>query len=358
MAENAKFFLPGPVYVRDEIKEAMNGPTIGHRSKDFSLLYEKIVRGIAKILHTDGRIYLSSSTATGLMEAAVRNVIQKKSLHLICGSFGELWHNIAKSCGKDADRLEVEWGKAIKPEAVRRALAEGNYDTVCVTHNETSTGVMNPLKEISEVVKEFDDVALIVDAVSSMAGSEIRVDEWGLDVCLASVQKAWALPPGFSIASVSDRAFNRSKSAGNKGFYFDFEIFEKYHLRSQTISTASTPHMYALSRQIDDILVDGVENRYEKIIKMAERVREWAAENFGLFAEEGYLSPTVTCVKNTKDIDVARLLNKLNDEGYVIGNGYGKLKGDTFRIAHMGDVNLDDIEMLLQTINETIEKMG
>jgi len=358
MAENAKFFLPGPVYVRDEIKEAMKGPTIGHRSKDFSLLYEKIVKGISEILHTDGRIYLSSSTATGLMEAAVRNVIRKSSLHLICGSFGQLWYNIAKSCGKDAVPLEVEWGKAIKPEAVRRSLAEGNYDTVCITHNETSTGVMNPLKEISEVVKEFDDVALIVDAVSSMAGSDIRVDEWGLDVCLASVQKAWALPPGFSVASVSDRALNRSERAENKGFYFDFEMFEKYHLRSQTISTASTPHMYALSKQIDDMLVDGMEHRYEKIIQMAEKVRKWGEENFGLFAEEGYLSPTVTCIKNTKNIDVADLLNKLGDKGYVIGNGYGKLKGETFRIAHMGDVNLDDIDMLLQTLDETIKEMG
>ena len=358
MSENAKFFLPGPVYVRDEIKEAMKGPTIGHRSKDFSALYEKIIKGIAEILLTEGRIYLSSSTATGLMEAAVRNVIQKSSLHLICGSFGQLWYNIAKSCGKDAVPLEVDWGKAIKPEAVRRALTEGNYDTVCITHNETSTGVMNPLKEISEVVKEFKDVALIVDAVSSMAGIEIPVDEWGLDVCLASVQKAWALPPGFSIASVSELAFERSKNARNKGFYFDFEIFEKYHLRSQTISTASTPHMYALSKQIDDMLAVGMKNRYEKIIQMAEKVREWAEENFGLFAEEGYLSPTVTCIKNTKNIDVAGLLNKLSDKGYVIGSGYGKLKGETFRIGHMGDLNLNDIEMLLQTIDETIKEMG
>ena len=358
MAENAKFFLPGPVYVREEIKEAMKGATIGHRSKEFSVLYEKIVKGVAEILHTEGRVYLSSSTATGLMEAAVRNVIKKNSLHLICGSFGQLWYNIAKSCGKDAVPLEVGWGKAVKPEAVRSALAQGNFDTVCITHNETSTGVMNPLKEISEVVKEFDDVALIVDAVSSMAGIDIPVDEWGLDVCLASVQKAWALPPGFSIASVSDRALERSKSAENKGFYFDFESFEKYHLRSQTISTASTPHMYALSKQIDDMLAVGMENRYEKIIRMAERVREWAEENFGLFAEEGYLSPTVTCVKNTNNIDVASLLNKLSDKGYVIGNGYGKLKGETFRIAHMGDLNMDDIDLLLQTIDETIMEMG
>ncbi len=358
MTEYAKFFLPGPVYVRDEIKEAMKSPTIGHRSKDFSVLYERIVKGIAEILHTDGRIYLSSSTATGLMEAAVRNVVQKRSLHLICGSFGKLWYDIAKSCGKDAVPLEVEWGMSIKPDAVGDALAKGGIDSVFVTHNETSTGVINPLEEISEIVKEYDDVALIVDAVSSMAGTEIQVDDWGLDVCLASVQKGWALPPGFAVASVSARAFERSKSADNKGYYFDFEMFEKYHLRSQTISTASTPHMNALVKQLDDMLETGMENRYSSILQMAEKVRSWAEENFSLFAEEGYRSPTLTCVKNTKDINVSDLLDKLKKKGYIIGNGYGKLKGDTFRIAHMGDLKLDDIEMLLQTIDETIKEMG
>jgi len=350
----AKFFLPGPVYVRDEIKEAMTGPTIGHRSIEASDLYKTITSGIAKILHTNGRIYLSSSTATGLMEAAVRNVVRKRSLNLICGAFGKLWYDIAVSCGKEADAIEVEWGEAIKPELVANALSTGIYDTVCVTHNETSTGVLNPLKEIAEVVKEYDDVALIVDAVSSMTGAEIRVDDWGLDVCLASVQKAWALPPGFAVAAVSDRALERSKNAENKGHYFNFEVFEKYHQRSQTLSTPSIPHMYALSKQIDDMFEEGMENRYARHLKMAELVREWAIANFDLFGEENYLSPTVTCVKNNKSKDIDWLIESMKEKGYTLANGYGKLKGDTFRIAHMGDVMPDDITSLLSTLDEVL----
>lgn len=350
----AKFFLPGPVYVRDEIKEAMTGATIGHRSKEASDLYKSITSGIAKIINTSGRIYLSSSTATGLMEAAVRNVIRERSLNLICGAFGKLWYDIAVSCGKEADALEVEWGEAIKPELVADALSTGKYDTVCVTHNETSTGVLNPLKEIAEVVKGFDDVALIVDAVSSMAGTEIRVDDWGLDVCLASVQKAWALPPGFAVAAVSDRALERSKSAENKGHYFDFEVFEKYHQRSQTLSTPSIPHMYALSKQIDDIFEEGMENRYARHRKMADLVTDWAKTNFDLFGDEDYLSPTVTCIKNSKNKDIGWLIESMKEKGYTLANGYGKLKGDTFRIAHMGDVMPDDITALLSTLDEVL----
>ncbi|MCH8927533.1 MAG: alanine--glyoxylate aminotransferase family protein [Candidatus Marinimicrobia bacterium] len=350
----AKFFLPGPVYVRDEIKEAMTGPTIGHRSKEASDLYKTITSGIAKILNTDGRIYLSSSTATGLMEAAVRNVIRKRSLNLICGAFGKLWYDICISCGKEADAVEVEWGEAIKPELVAEALSTGKYDTVCLTHNETSTGVLNPLEEIAEVVKKFDDVALLVDAVSSMAGTEIRVDDWGLDVCLASVQKAWALPPGFAVAAVSDRALERSKNAENKGHYFDFEVFEKYHQRSQTLSTPSIPHMYALSKQIDDIFEEGLENRYNRHRKMADLVTEWAKANFDLFGEENYLSPTVTCIRNNEKKDIAWLIESMREKGYTMANGYGKLKGETFRIAHMGDVMPEDVERLLNTLDEVL----
>ena len=351
----AKFFLPGPVFVRDEIKNAMMGPTIGHRSQEAADLYKTIVSGIAKILNTKGRIYLSSSTATGLMEAAVRNVVQKRSLNLICGSFGELWYDIVLSCGKEADAIEVEWGEAIKPEMVAVALSTGNYDTVCLTHNETSTGVMNPLKEIAEVVKEYDDVALLVDAVSSMTGTEIRVDDWGLDVCLASVQKAWALPPGFAVAAISDRALERSKNAENKGHYFNFEVFEKYHKRSQTLSTPSIPHMYALSQQINDMFEEGMENRYERHSEMADLVTEWAKNNFDLFGDENYLSPTITCLKNSANKDIAWLIESMKERGFTIANGYGKLKGDTFRIAHMGDVMPEDVKALLKTLDEVLE---
>jgi len=350
-------FIPGPVNVHPDIAEAMSQPMIGHRAPEFSELYWDVVEGVQSVLQTKNRVYLSTSSATGLMEAAVRNTVKKRALNLVCGAFSLRWHQITDACGFDSDSVGVEWGDAIKPEHVRMALGEADYDVITVVHNETSTGVMNPLKAITEVIREHSDALILVDTVSSMSGVNIPVDDWGIDIALASVQKAWGLPPGFAVMSVSERALERAKDQPNKGYYFDFEVFEKYHQRGQTPSTPSIPHMYGLKRQIERIGEEGLLNRFDRHKSMAKRTQDWALNHgFELFAEDPYQSHTLTCIDNTLDVDVAELSNQLLERGFRISNGYGPLKGKTFRIAHMADTQPGDLDELLGHIDEILAK--
>ncbi len=286
------------------------------------------------------------------MEASVRNCVSQRVLSLICGEFGERWYEIAKANGKDADALRVDLGKAIRPEMVKRALASGHYDAVALTHNETSTGVMNPLAEIGAVMKKYPDVIFMVDAVSSMGGAKIDVDGWGIDVCLSSTQKGFGLPPGFAVCSVSDKALKKAATVPNRGFYFDFLVFDEYDAKDQTPTTPSLPHIFALDYQLDKWFKDGLEKRYARHIQMAEQCRHWAKKRgFGLFPEAGYESVTLTTVDNTRGINVAALNTELGKRGFMISAGYGRLKEQTFRIAHTGDLTPDDLSELLDAID-------
>jgi len=230
-----KLFIPGPTHVDDEILAAMSVPMIGHRDKLYSDLHGDVVSKLKKFLQTEGRIYLSTSSSTGMMEGSIRNCVKKKALMTDCGAFSKRWVEIAQLNGKEIDVIKVDMGKATTPEMVDEYLSKGGFDTVCITHNETSTGVMNPIEEIGKLVKEkYPDVLVLVDAVSSMGGAEIKVDEWGLDVVLAGTQKAFALPPGLCVVTVSDAAFDYSAEVENKGFYFNFEALEKKAIKNQT----------------------------------------------------------------------------------------------------------------------------
>jgi len=251
--------------------------------------------------------------------------------------------------------IKVEMGQATTPEMVDDYLSKGGFEAVCITHNETSTGVMNPIQEIGALVKEkYPDVLVLVDAVSSMAGTEIKVDEWGLDVVLAGTQKAFALPPGLCVVTVSEKAYQRSLSVENRGFYFNFEILEKYALRDQTPATPVISIINALNVQLDRIFIEGVENRFQRHLDMAEHVRSWTRKHFALYSDENYLSPTVTNVHNTRGIDVPALNAELAKRGAMLSNGYGELKGKCFRIAHMGDLQLDDVQWLTDQIDDIL----
>ncbi|MFH1240635.1 MAG: alanine--glyoxylate aminotransferase family protein [Candidatus Diapherotrites archaeon] len=350
-----KLFIPGPTHVRDDVLQKLATPAIGHRSKDFSALYDSIQPKIQKLLYTKNVVYMGTHSATGWMEAAIRNCVGTKVLNTINGAFSKRWNGIAGECGKDNEAINVEWGKAIKPEMIKEKLETGEFDAVCVTHNETSTGVMNPLEEIAEVMKEYPDVMFMVDAVSSMSGAKIEVDKLGIDVILASVQKCFAISPGFSICAVSEKAMEKSKDMKDKGYYFDYWAFDKYHKKSQTPTTPSTPHMFALDYQLDRIFEEGAENRFARHKKMANYVRGWVKNNFEMFAELGYESLTVTTATNTKGISVADLNSKLGERGFMISNGYGDLKEKTFRIAHMGDLQIADLKEVIENIEDILE---
>ena len=348
-----RLFIPGPTEVRSDVLRQLIRPMIGHRSAEFSRLFQRLQPRLQRLFQTQDRVYISTSSGTGLWEAAVRNCVRTRCLNLVNGAFGERWRRVTLANGKQSLALEAEWGRAIRAEQVAAVLERERVDAVTLVHSETSTGVLNPLEEIARVVHRFPDVLFLVDAVSSLGGVDIPVEDLGIDVCLTSSQKALALPPGFSLASVSDRALERAQEVENRGYYFDFLVFEEYLARNQTPTTPPVSLLYALDYQLDRILGEGLRARFRRHQALAQMVRNWAEERgFGLFAEEGYRSPTLTVVRNGRGIDIQALQAYLLGRGMAIADGYGPLKGKTFRIAHMGDVTAAMVEKVLLAVDE------
>ena len=352
-----KLFTPGPTNVKKNVLKKMATLMISHRTKEASKLQRNISNKMRKLMYTKNEILLSSSSACGLMEGALRSCTQKRAAVFSCGVFGNQWYQMAIANNIPCDKFEVEWGKPITKEIVESTLASGKYDLISVTHNETSTGVMNPIEEIAEVVKNYPEVVFCLDTVSSLGGVKIGVDKLGVDICLASTQKCLALPPGFSVCSISEKAVEAAKKVKFRGSYFDLLrlynwVKEKDY---QYPSTPSLPHMFALDYQLDKIFEEGLENRFSRHIEVANYVKTWAKDNFALFAEEKYASNTVTCVKNTKSIDVDELNKALGEKGYIISNGLEKIKDKTFRIGHMGESTLSDLTELLSAINKILK---
>ncbi|NLM97897.1 MAG: alanine--glyoxylate aminotransferase family protein [Halanaerobiaceae bacterium] len=351
-----KLFTPGPTEVRPELLKELSHPQIHHRTEEFVELYDFLQLYLKKLLFTENPVFIFSSSSTGAMEAAVTNGVKKRCLNLVNGAFGERWHEIAVMNGVPCDKFEIPWDKAIKAEMVEEQLASGKYDAVTLVSNDTSTGVLNPVKEIGEVIKKYDDVLFLVDAVSAMAGTEIRVDEWGIDMCLAGLQKAFALPAGLTVASVSERLLKRAEEVEKRSYYFNLPLMYKYHKKSQTPVTPPIPQMLALKKQLEYIIdKEGLEARFKRHQEMASCVQEWALKYFDIYPEKGYWSQTVTCIVNTRGISVSELNKQLVERYHcMIADGYGELKNKCFRIAHMGDMTLQDIKGLLAVINDIL----
>lgn len=351
-----KLFIPGPVEVRQDVLEKMATPMIGHRSKDASALQRRISDNIRKVFYTEEEILLSTSSGSGLMEGAVRSCTAKRAAVFSVGAFGNRWYEMAKFNNVPADLFESEWGQPTTPEMVDKVLSTGKYDLVTITHNETSTGLMNPVTEIAEVMKKYPEIVYCLDTVSSMAGTKIEVDKLGVDICITSSQKAIGLPPGIAICSMSKKAVERAKQVPFRGLYLDLLSLYEYIQKKdyQYPSTPSLSHMFALDYQLERILEEGLENRYKRHHDMAEVVRAWGRDHFELFPDERYLSNTLTNIKNTRNIDVAGLNKELGARGFQISNGYGKLKDKTFRIAHMADCTMEDINELLKNMDEIL----
>jgi len=351
-----KLFIPGPTEVREDILQAQARPMIGHRMKDFGILYEGVVTKIKKALNTENHTIVFTSSGTGVMEGALRNCVKESVLCCTNGSFSERWFKIALACGKKADALKVDWGKAVKPEMIEEKLKSKKYEAVTLVHNETSTGVRAPIEQIAQVMKKYPDVLWLVDSVSSMMGDKLEIDKWGIDVCLASSQKCFALPPGLAVCTVTPRALEKTRTIADRGYYFDFDaMLKRYEKDRQTPTTPAISLIYAMDKQLDKMLAEGMENRYKRHLDMANIVRGWAKKYFALFPEPGCESVTLTTITNTRNIVVADLNKELGTRGYAISNGYGDLKEKTFRIAHMGDLTVDEINELLKNINDILK---
>lgn len=353
-----RLFIPGPVKVNEDVLQQLARPTLGHRGKEYAQLHGETVGMLKKILFTEQNVFLFTSSASGVWEAAIRNCVDfdETVLCTCCGAFSDKWADVARDCGRDVDELKVEWGEAVTAEMIDEKLATGKYAAVTLVYSETSTGLMNPLYEVSEMMKgKYPDVLVFVDAVSAMVGLPLHFDRLGWDVVLASVQKAFAIPPGLAVAAVSNRALEKSKTVPGRGYYFDFQLFAKSAEKNQTPTTPNIPHIMALHYQCERLLKEGMENVWRRHKKMGDFVRDWAKENFALFCEEKYASNTLTTIQNTRGINVAEVISSIQKKhNTVFGNGYGKLKELTFRIAHMGDITLDELKELLGWLDEEL----
>ncbi len=353
--KHIKLFIPGPSEVRAEILDAQANWMIGHRMPECADLVGSILPKLSQVFYTKQTVLITASSGTGLWEPAARNCIAKKALTCDNGAFASRFSDVVGLNGKEMEVLSVPWGQPVLPEQVIERLATGEFDAVTLVHNETSTGVTSPIKEIAQAIRALpngQDIMILVDSVSGLAGARIEMDAWDLDVVLASSQKAFALPPGLAFCAVSDRAMAKARTVPARGYYFDFISLAKSIAKNQTPATPAVSLLYALDRQLDDIMAEGLDNRFARHLAMRDRTLEWLrGKGFEIFAAAGYESPTVSCAANNLDIDISALNKYLRGHGMIISNGYGDLKGKTFRIAHMGDTQMNEMEELFTAMD-------
>ena len=360
---HVKLHIPGPVEVSAKTFQALCSPMIGHRGQGFKDLYAKMQPQLQTLLATKQLVYLSTSSAWGVMEGAIRNLVATKVLNCMCGAFSDKWLDVSKKCGKDAEALQVDWGSPIRAEAIDQKLASGQFDALTLIHNETSTGTMSPLAEIAALKRKYPDVMFIVDAVSSMSAVPTNFDELGIDVLLAGTQKAFALPPGLAVFACSPAALAKAATMKDRGYYFDFVEFQKNAEQHMTPSTPSIPHIYALASKLDEFFAEGLEKRYARHKQTNQMTRDWAAgHGFNLFPEAGYESITLCCVNNGakpggRTVDVARLQKLVKDQGFLIDGGYGKIKGTTFRLSNMGDETEESMRQLFAALDKAMKQL-
>jgi len=333
---------------------------VSHRSEEYKKLHVETVELLQRFLGTENEVFLFSSTGSGFMEASVRNCVNKKMLCCVCGSFGKRFAEVGASNGKQVETIETPLGEPVTADLLDQKLSESpDVEAVSITHNETSIGLINPLEKLAEVAKKHDKL-LLVDAVSSMGGTEIEVDKWGLDVCFSSSQKCFGVPPGLGMGSVSEEALKKSETAENKGWYFDFKVWEKHQKKKGTPMTSVIPQIAGLNRILK--MIDGKGGKewfFNLYAERSRRIRE-GAKKLGLtmFPKSGYESPTVNCVNAPAGIDGVDVYERMRGEGFELAKGYGTVQNLTFRIGNMGYIESADIDSMLEALRSVLVDLG
>jgi aspartate aminotransferase-like enzyme len=355
MIERGRFFLPGPTEVRKEILETMLRPMISHRGAEYEEILQRIHARLKPLFGTARPVYVVSASGTGSMEMAIRNGTRRHVLSIVGGGFGSRFASLAKECGRDVTRLNVPLDEAVRADDVRAALDAGEYDAVTMVHSESSTGVLADVAAVGAVVRERDDVLLLVDGVTSVGAMPIAMDAWGVDFYFTGSQKALALPPGLSFAAVSQRLLERASSIPNRGYYLDVPKHEEFTAKHQSPVTPPVSLIYALDMQLADVEREGLDARFERHASMARACHRWASSgdraDLGVcvFPKSPMRSPTVSCFTITRR--TPSIVHRMREQGYVIGGGYGELSGTTFRIGHMGDHTLGGVEAMLEVLD-------
>ncbi len=352
-------YLPGPTEVREEVLDAMAQPMFGHRMDRMTDLYTEIVENTKAFLDTDDDVIILTASGTEFWEATTLNLVEERMLVPTSGAFSERQADVAERLGKQVDRIEYEWGKAVDPADVRAALetSDDGYDAVGMVMNETSTGVRNPVEAIGDLLGEYPDTCFVVDAISCLGGDYVDTEAHNIDAIFTSTQKAFAMPPGLAVCTVSDAAYERELGADSASWYGGFQrCLDYYDRKGQTHSTPAIPLMLAYREQMEHMLAEGHHERDRRHHEMAEHTRDWAREQFGLFAETGFESQTVTCVENTRDIDVAATVETVSEEyDMLFSSGYGTLAEESFRIGHMGEHTVESVRALTDAIEDVAD---
>lgn len=356
-----RFFLPGPTEVLPEVLAAQVRPMIGHRGAETEALLQRIQGPLQAMFRTTRPVFTSTSSATGLMEMAIRNGVKRKVLCLVNGAFSQRFADIAAACGTDHHVAKIEAGRTAEADQVRQLIKETGADAVTIVHSESGTGALAPLAEVARAVHEFDDVLLMVDGVTSVGGSPVETDEWGLDFVLTGSQKATALPPGLAFAAASERMLERAKTIPGRGIYFDLIVYDEQIRKNQTPYTPAVSLIYALDAQLTRIEQGGgIEARWARHDAMRSRVEAWTAQRgaalgFEFLPAVGRRSWTVSCLRLLKEgASGSALAKAVQKRGWTIAPGYGKLKDATFRIGHMGDHTVAELDALLNVMEEVL----
>ncbi len=349
-------YTVGPVHVAPDTLQSMTKPMITHRSKEYKELHASIVEKIKKTLNTDMDVFLVAGSASVFLEGAIRNGASQKTLGITNGSFGNRSIEIAELNGKAVDKVQVPWGKAMKPSDIEGRVSK-DVELVHWVSNESSTGVFSDSVALAKSVREQNPDALVmVDAVTSAFAMDIKVKDMDPDAVIFGTQKALALPPGLAIMLCSERLLEKAKDVPNRGFYTDLLKIKKQNDTNYALTTPPVSLMYGLDYQLDKMLAEGMTARYARHQRMADMVRDWAGKKMeGVFPEEGYRSNSIGVI-NRGSLDFDDFHKKLKDKGFEISNGYGDVKESTFRIGHMGDVTPDGIGELLAAMDLILEE--
>jgi len=353
--------IPGPTPLPERIVRAMNRPLIDHRGPEFAAILAEVTAGAKRVFKTKNDLLLLTSSGTGGLESAVANLVSPgdEVVVALCGNFGERFAALAAAYGCDVVRLEFEWGQPVDPDDLAKVLSNHpKAKVLLLTHNETSTGLTNPLRELARVGRDAGRI-VVVDGVSSISSIDIETDAWGIDVAVSGSQKGWMAPPGIALVSVSDRAWEQQARSRAPRFYFDWKEAKTWADKGMTPFTPAIPVAFALHEGLRMIEEEGLDNVYERHARLARATQAGLkALGFELYARDGYRSNTVTSALPPHGLDVNALRKLLNEKyGVVIAGGQGKMAGKMVRVGHLGAIAEGDVVQVLWAIEQALEEL-
>jgi aspartate aminotransferase-like enzyme len=361
MTFSTQLRIPGPTPLPERVARAMNRPLIDHRGPEFAAILAEVTAGAKRVFKTKADLLLLTSSGSGGLESAIANLVSPgdEVVVALSGNFGERFAALAVAYGADVVRLEFEWGQPVEPDDLARVLEHHpKAKVLLLTHNETSTGLTNPLPQLARVGRDAGRI-VVVDGVSSISSIAIETDAWGIDVAVSGSQKGWMAPPGIALVSVSDRAWEQQARARSPRFYFDWKEAKAWADKGMTPFTPAIPVAFALQEGLHMLEEEGLDNVYERHTRLARATQAGLkALGFELYAREGYRSNTVTSALPPSGLDVNALRKLLNEKyGVVIAGGQGKMTGKMVRVGHLGAIAEGDVVQVLWAIEQALEEL-